>query len=101
MHPTLCSYCHKIVLQLEEKQIPYVIEKVGWQQHTLHRACSTAHGRDARCVNSRSQAGGIHPVEWCEGPPAAHCSSEPACRTSTTCTTHSRPVIDTAISNAD
>lgn len=24
-----CPYCHKIVLQLEEKQIPYVVEKIN------------------------------------------------------------------------
>ena len=24
-----CPYCHKIVLQLEEKRIPYVVEKIN------------------------------------------------------------------------
>ncbi|KAL4421036.1 hypothetical protein ABPG77_007511 [Micractinium sp. CCAP 211/92] len=28
-HAAWCPYCHKIVLQLEEKQIPYVIEKIN------------------------------------------------------------------------
>ncbi|PSC72974.1 glutathione S-transferase [Micractinium conductrix] len=28
-HAAWCPYCHKIVLQLEEKRIPYVIEKIN------------------------------------------------------------------------
>lgn len=28
-HAAWCPYCHKVVLQLEEKQIPYVIEKIN------------------------------------------------------------------------
>lgn len=28
-HAAWCPYCHKIVLQLEEKQIPYLIEKIN------------------------------------------------------------------------
>ena len=28
-HAAWCPYCHKVVLQLEEKRIPYVIEKIN------------------------------------------------------------------------
>ena len=28
-HAAWCPYCHKVVLQLEEKKIPYVIEKIN------------------------------------------------------------------------
>lgn len=28
-HAAWCPYCHKVVLQLEEKQIPYVVEKIN------------------------------------------------------------------------
>ena len=28
-HAAWCPYCHKVVLQLEEKRIPYIIEKIN------------------------------------------------------------------------
>ncbi|GAB4823293.1 hypothetical protein N2152v2_010339 [Parachlorella kessleri] len=28
-HATWCPYCHKVILQLEEKQIPYIVEKIN------------------------------------------------------------------------